>query len=85
MSRSGTPTLPFILPMYEHMRRQLKKHADDSALSPHIRNAVVAGLFKLDEYYAYAKDSQFTILATGEPYSFYSSILRAACVADLIT
>ncbi|TBU60096.1 hypothetical protein BD310DRAFT_905504 [Dichomitus squalens] len=64
MSRSGTPTLPYALPMYERMRKCLNDHARDEKVSPDIRNAAAAGLEKLLEYYDLAKASQYTILAT---------------------
>ena len=65
MSRSGTPTLPFVIPMYHYMQVELKKRAGDNLLLPSLRNAAAAGLAKLEEYYQHAKASQYTVLATG--------------------
>ncbi|KAI1787148.1 hypothetical protein LXA43DRAFT_896683, partial [Ganoderma leucocontextum] len=64
MSRSCTPTLPYVLPMYEHMFKSLDMYARDEKISPDIRNAAAAGLRKLNEYYSLAKASQVTLLAT---------------------
>ncbi|KAI1797443.1 hypothetical protein LXA43DRAFT_877707 [Ganoderma leucocontextum] len=64
MSRSRTPTLPYVLPMYERMFKSLDAYARDVKISPDIRNAAAAGLRKLKEYYNLAKASQFTLLAT---------------------
>ncbi|KAI0363170.1 hypothetical protein BV20DRAFT_930129, partial [Pilatotrama ljubarskyi] len=64
MSYAGRPTLPFVLPVYEQMRKSLQAHAEDASLPPTLRNAVAAGLLKLQEYYQYAKDSHYTVVAT---------------------
>ena len=64
MSRSRTPTLPYVLPMYEHMFKNLDAYARDEKISPDLRNAAAAGLRKLNEYYNLAQASQFTLLAT---------------------
>lgn len=65
MSHAGRPTLPFVLPVYEQMRKALQVHVDNEALNPTLRNAVAAGLLKLHEYYSYAKSSHYTMVATG--------------------
>ncbi|CDO77912.1 hypothetical protein BN946_scf184727.g1, partial [Trametes cinnabarina] len=64
MSYAGRPTLPFVLPVYEQMRKSLQAHVEDATLPPPLRNAVAAGLLKLQEYYQYAKESQYTVVAT---------------------
>ncbi|KAI5884962.1 uncharacterized protein SCHCODRAFT_02521539 [Schizophyllum commune H4-8] len=64
MSQSKTPTLPWALLMYEHMRKKLNGHIHDTALPLYMREAVAAGYKKLMEYYDIAKKSQYTILAT---------------------
>ncbi|KAJ7604918.1 hypothetical protein FB45DRAFT_1069775 [Roridomyces roridus] len=64
MSRAGTPTLPWVIPMYERMLRELKSNHDDSNLPDALRVAVVAGLEKLETYYARALGCQFNIIAT---------------------
>ena len=66
MSRSGTPTLPLVLPEYVNMQSELEEQVNDPQLDPRIRNAVAAGLLKLNEYFDHAKQSHHTILATGE-------------------
>lgn len=65
LSHSGIPTLPFALPMYARMQSHLESFVKDESLSPLIRNALAAGLIKLNEYYDHAKESHYTILATG--------------------
>lgn len=51
--------------MYARMHTHLTTYAEDNTISPYIRNSVAAGLIKLDEYYKLAKQSHYTILATG--------------------
>ncbi|KAJ6484240.1 ribonuclease H-like domain-containing protein, partial [Mycena sanguinolenta] len=63
MSRSRTPTLPWVLPMYEGMLKHLRS-AQYDALLPSLRSAAVEGLQKLEEYYSKACDSQLNIVAT---------------------
>ncbi|GJF00443.1 hypothetical protein PsYK624_167310 [Phanerochaete sordida] len=64
MSRAHTPTLPFVLPMYESMNKQLSASAADTKIDPLIRNAAAAGLQKLTGYFAKAKASQYIVVAT---------------------
>ncbi|EKM48650.1 uncharacterized protein PHACADRAFT_108524 [Phanerochaete carnosa HHB-10118-sp] len=64
MSVARTPTLPYVLPMYEYMRQSLDANAQDEKLDPLIRNAAAAGLLKLLGYYTKAKASQYVIIAT---------------------
>ncbi|KAF8130004.1 hypothetical protein K438DRAFT_1494987, partial [Mycena galopus ATCC 62051] len=51
MSRANTPTLPWVLPMYEHMLKHLKTHRDDNSMLTQLRAAAIAGLDKLEFYY----------------------------------
>ncbi|KAK0455611.1 uncharacterized protein EV420DRAFT_1272158 [Desarmillaria tabescens] len=64
MSRSTTPTLPWVLPMYEMMRRHLSTTNDDLTQLPQIRTAALVGLMKLDKYYFKAKFNQYNVIAT---------------------
>ncbi|KAJ7150500.1 hypothetical protein C8R43DRAFT_887357, partial [Mycena crocata] len=66
MSRAQTPTLPWVLPMYEHMLKNLKAHRDDHSLLESLRTAASAGLEKLETYYQKAKGCQFNVVATSE-------------------
>ncbi|KAF7351928.1 HATC-domain-containing protein [Mycena venus] len=63
MSRSGTPTLPWVLPMYEGMLKHLRS-AQDNAKFSCLRTAAAAGLTKLENYYSKACDYQLDIIAT---------------------
>ncbi|KAF7341071.1 hypothetical protein MSAN_02093200 [Mycena sanguinolenta] len=63
MSRSRTPTLPWVLPMYEGMRKHLKGTMD-TATYPSLRTAAGAALDKLESYYSKACNSQLNIVAT---------------------
>ena len=76
MSRSGTPTLPFVLPMYAQMEKCLTKHAQDEKTTPDIRNAAAAGLIKLQEYYSLAKECHYVVLATGKSIAFFAYSLH---------
>ena len=64
MSHSTTPTLPWVLPMYEHMDRHLKKQIDDVNQLPLLRVAAIAGMQKLHQYHAKARDCQYNVIAT---------------------
>lgn len=64
MSHSKTPTLPWVLPMYEHMDRHLKKHIADDSQLPLLRVAAVAGMQKLNKYHTMARDCQYNVIAT---------------------
>ncbi|KAF7794640.1 hypothetical protein EIP86_005777, partial [Pleurotus ostreatoroseus] len=64
MSRAHTPTLPYVLPMYEHMRKSLIRSTEDPVLSKTLRDAAAAGLEKLLQYYHHAKVSDHTMIAT---------------------
>ncbi|KAF7372567.1 hypothetical protein MVEN_00119300 [Mycena venus] len=63
MSRSGTPTLPWVLPMYEGMLKHLRS-AQDTLKFPCLRTAAAAGLEKLKNYYSKACNCQLNIIAT---------------------
>lgn len=64
MSRSRTPTLPWVLPMYEYMRKHLRKCQNDATLPAAVRGATEAATEKLEEYYSKACGCQFNIIAT---------------------
>ncbi|KAJ3753352.1 ribonuclease H-like domain-containing protein, partial [Lentinula raphanica] len=64
MSRSDTPTIPYVLPMYRHMEVTLQELETDVALSFSIQTAITVGLEKLAKYHELAKRNQFYIIAT---------------------
>ncbi|KAJ7676984.1 hypothetical protein DFH06DRAFT_976182 [Mycena polygramma] len=64
MSRSSTPTLPWVLPMYEGMLKHLRACKLDNSLSAKLRVAAEAGLEKLEEYYDKACQCQLNVIAT---------------------
>ncbi|KAF7360904.1 Dimer-Tnp-hAT domain-containing protein [Mycena sanguinolenta] len=64
MSKSSTPTLPWVIPMYEKMLEHLREHVSNNDLSLSLREAVGAGLTKLEEYYEKACGCQFNVIAT---------------------
>ncbi|KAJ7865199.1 hypothetical protein B0H13DRAFT_1448789, partial [Mycena leptocephala] len=63
MSRSHTPTLPWVLPMYEGMLKHLQS-AQVNAKFSCLRTAAAAGHEKLQTYYSKACDCQLNIIAT---------------------
>ncbi|KAF8335608.1 hypothetical protein F5887DRAFT_891923 [Amanita rubescens] len=64
ISSAGTPTLPWIIPMYELMQRHLSSKADMRSLPFEIQSACQEALGKLDKYYIIAVNCQYNILAT---------------------
>ncbi|KAJ7189246.1 hypothetical protein C8R46DRAFT_877092, partial [Mycena filopes] len=64
MSKSSTPTLPWVLPMYEHMLKHLQATRDDGKILQPLRVAAAAGLDKLNVYYEKARGCQFNVIAT---------------------
>ncbi|KAJ6489262.1 hypothetical protein C8R47DRAFT_479101 [Mycena vitilis] len=58
MSRAKAPTLPWVLPMYEHILKELTAHRDDFTLLSPLRTAASAGLEKLNQYSDKAKGCQ---------------------------
>ncbi|KDR65759.1 hypothetical protein GALMADRAFT_1362644 [Galerina marginata CBS 339.88] len=64
MSHSTTPTLPWVLPMYEHMDRHLQKHIQDPNQLPALRAAAMSGLQKLNHYHSMARECQYNVIAT---------------------
>lgn len=66
MSRSDTPTLPWVLPMYEHMRASLDAVVRNELLPTNLREACAAALNKLEQYYGLARNNHNCILATGK-------------------
>ncbi|TFY60202.1 hypothetical protein EVJ58_g5298, partial [Rhodofomes roseus] len=63
MSKGGMPTLPWVLPMYDNMQTALKETIATTTL-PALSKAAQAGLVKLEEYYAKAKECQYNVVAT---------------------
>lgn len=64
MSRAKTPTLPWVLPMYEHMLKHLRGYVADTDQLPTLRYAAGEGLAKLEGYYQKARGCQFNVIAT---------------------
>ncbi|KAJ6566505.1 hypothetical protein B0H19DRAFT_711354 [Mycena capillaripes] len=64
MSKSSTPTLRWVLPMYEHMLKHLMANRDDENMLQTLRVAAAAGLDKLNAYYKKARGCQFNVIAT---------------------
>lgn len=64
MSQAKTPTLPWVLPMYEHMLKHLKGHVEDQKQLATLRYAAGEGLTKLEGYYEKARGCQFNVIAT---------------------
>ncbi|KAJ7049547.1 hypothetical protein C8F01DRAFT_960568, partial [Mycena amicta] len=64
MSHSSTPTLPWVLPMFEEMLDHLNTCRDNPDLPYTLRTAATAGLGKLKQYYDLAQKSQFNTIAT---------------------
>ncbi|KAJ7889573.1 hypothetical protein B0H14DRAFT_3429578 [Mycena olivaceomarginata] len=65
MSKSSTPTLPWVLPMYEKMLVNLRSTRDDEKILRPLRVTVSAGLEKLETYYSKACACQFNVIAIG--------------------
>ncbi|CAK5262315.1 unnamed protein product [Mycena citricolor] len=64
MSKRSTPTLPWVLPMYDIMSSHLEDARDNSSYPEVLRTAADAGLTKLNEYYPKAQENQFNVIAT---------------------
>ncbi|TFY51128.1 hypothetical protein EVJ58_g10725 [Rhodofomes roseus] len=64
MSKGGMPTLSWVLPMYHDMQAALTDTIMATTTLPALRNAARAGLTKLEEYYAKAKECQYNVIAT---------------------
>ncbi|KAI0038955.1 hypothetical protein FA95DRAFT_1658846 [Auriscalpium vulgare] len=64
MSRANTPTLPWVLPMYQHMHLSLDAVVRNDKLPANIRDAAAAASVKLQQYYNMAKKSHTNIIAT---------------------
>ena len=65
MSVKGVPTLPWVLPMYEHMHKSLVNIVNEKTTLSSLRYGAQAGLQKLDSYYKKAKTNQFYVLGVG--------------------
>lgn len=66
MSQSKTPTSPWVIPVYEHMKNHLTKSSQNDVLPPSLRYAASKGLEKLSKYYSKAMECPHLILATRE-------------------
>ena len=75
MSRSGTPTLLWAIPMYQLMQESLTDNIVDHSLPSHMRTACRKALDKLEHYYDMAKSNHFNILAMSK-YSQSASTVR---------
>ncbi|KAF5378354.1 hypothetical protein D9615_002986 [Tricholomella constricta] len=64
MSRTGTPTLSWVLPMYEHMIKHLNSFINNAGVLPALATAARAGLEKLNTYYTKARGCQYNVIAT---------------------
>jgi hypothetical protein len=64
MSRANVPNLPWVLPLYEEMRKFLQQNIDDTALPSQLRIAADAGMKKLSHYNDLANKNHFNIIAT---------------------
>lgn len=62
----GTPTLPWVIPMYEHMKQSLVITFSDTSLPDNLREASAAALSKLEQYYSLARGNHLCVLATGK-------------------
>ncbi|KAJ7787943.1 hypothetical protein B0H14DRAFT_3162898, partial [Mycena olivaceomarginata] len=62
MSKSTTPTLPFVIPMYEKMLKHLHATREDENVLQPLCVAVSAGLEKLNTYYEKARACQFNVI-----------------------
>ena len=65
MSQSKAPTLPWAIPMYQHMQESLHANLADPSLPPRMHRAIRKGLVKLEHYYDLAKLNHFNVIATG--------------------
>lgn len=69
-----TPTLPWVLPMYEKMKKHLVSMQNSDTQLPQICTAASAALAKLDKYYFKAVFNQYNIITTSVCYtSFFST------------
>ncbi|TFY70017.1 hypothetical protein EVJ58_g118 [Rhodofomes roseus] len=73
MSMSRTPTLPYVLPMYEHMRTSLVDTIETTAERT-VKRAAQAGLGKLMQYYEKALQNESCIIATALRLSWFSCL-----------
>ncbi|CAK5283032.1 unnamed protein product [Mycena citricolor] len=64
MSKRSTPTLPWVLPMYDTMLTHLENARDNISYPEVLRVAAGAGLTKLNKYYPKAQANQFNVIAT---------------------
>ncbi|KAJ7084205.1 hypothetical protein C8R44DRAFT_721855, partial [Mycena epipterygia] len=64
MSCSSTPTLPWVLPMYEKMLMHLRAWGSGESVPESVRTAASAGLGELETYYSKARGCQFNVIAT---------------------
>jgi hypothetical protein len=62
---SSTLTLPWVLPMYHRMEKDLRAAINNPGYSAQMKYAAQLGLDKLDHYHKLAKGNQFYVVATG--------------------
>ncbi|KAH9833981.1 uncharacterized protein C8Q71DRAFT_711760, partial [Rhodofomes roseus] len=65
MSKQSMPTLPWVLPMFDHMKTALTNVIASPSTKPALAVAAQAGLTKLEQYYTKAKECQYNVIATG--------------------
>ncbi|TFY56694.1 hypothetical protein EVJ58_g7479 [Rhodofomes roseus] len=64
MSKQSMPTLPWVLPMFDHMKTALTNVIASPSTKPALAVAAQAGLTKLEQYYTKAKECQYNVIAT---------------------
>ncbi|KAH9912012.1 ribonuclease H-like domain-containing protein [Fomitopsis serialis] len=64
MSKQSMPTLPWVLPMYAHMKTALTDTITSPSTKPMLAVAAQAGLSKLEQYYTKARECQYNVVAT---------------------
>ncbi|THU91230.1 hypothetical protein K435DRAFT_674539, partial [Dendrothele bispora CBS 962.96] len=71
MSSKNEPTLPYVLPMYRVMEKELKVACANENFPEVFKFAARAGLVRLDKLMSYhnkAKNNQFYVVATGKSF-----------------
>lgn len=66
MSHASQPTIPYVLPMYEQMKKKLSEYTMDPDLSPILQSAAAAGLTKMNKYHGFAQKNHFYHIGTSE-------------------
>lgn len=76
MSHSSVPTLPWVLPLYHMIRKELLEASENMDLPNSIREGALAAIVKLDKYFVKAKDNQYVKLATRKSIHLHASLFR---------